>query len=174
VSLNTDPLRLVAFIGKRLTIGAGGVQMRHVLLLTTVLCAACTREKAGNASASAYTSDSGTNSGSELEAPRLIPAIQNQLNLMASGERPTDPENLTAYKNLAGDVVNSMAADLSRVGLADSGAFRRLRDSVMDDLGGRAGSESKLDRRKLNDHIARMQRLISMYQQAMRGAGDRQ
>jgi hypothetical protein len=160
--------------------------MRHALLLltTTVLCLACTRERAGNASASAYTSDSdssvkaagieGTNSGSELEAPRLIPAIQNQLNLMASGGPPTDPENLTAYKNLAGDVVNSMAADLSRVGLADSGAFKALRDSVMDDLGGGAGTESTLDRSKVNEHIARMRRLISTYQQAMRSAAGRQ
>jgi hypothetical protein len=158
--------------------------MRHAFLfLTAVLCAACTREKAGNASASAYTSDSdssvraagveGTNSGSELEAPRLIPAIQNQLNLMAAGEQPTDPENLTAYKNLAGDVVNSMIADLSRAGMADSGGFSALRDSVMDDLGGGAGTQSTLDRSKLPEHIARMRRLISTYQQAMRSAGDR-
>ena len=155
---------------------------RTLLLLTAVLCAACSREKAG--SASAYTSDSdssaraagveGTNSGSELEAPRLIPAMQNQLNLMASGDQPTDPENLTAYKNLAGDVVNSMIADLHRAGLADSGSFRALRDSVMDDLGGGAGTESRLDRSKLNEHIAQMRRLISMYQQAMRSTGDRQ
>jgi hypothetical protein len=130
-----------------------------LLLLTAVLCAACTREKAGSASAAAYTSDS----GSELEAPRLIPAIQNQLNLMASGVQPTDPENLTAYRNLASDVVNSMAADLHRAGLADSGDFKALKDSVVDDLGGGAESESKLDRPKLPEHIARMRRLISMY-----------
>ena len=155
-----------------------------LLLLTAVFCAACGRERAGNTSASAYTSDSdssvkaagveGTNSGSELEAPRLIPAVQNQLNLMAAGREPTDPENLTAYKNLAGDVVNSMAADLRRAGLADSGDFRALRDSVMHDLGGGAEGESKLDHSKLNEHIGRMRRLISMYQQGMRSAGDRQ
>lgn len=159
--------------------------MRHsLLLLVGVFCAGCGREKAGNTSASAYTSDSdssvraagveGTNSGSELEAPRLIPAMQNQLNLMASGEQPTDAENLTAYKNLAGDVVNSMAADLSRVGLADSGDFRALKDSVMRELGGGAGTESKLDRSKLNQHIGRMRHLISTYQQAMRSAGERE
>jgi hypothetical protein len=152
------------------------------LLLIAVLCAACTRENAGRASASAYTSDSdsgvraagveGTNSGSELEAPRLIPAIQNQLSLMAAGEQPTDPENLTAYKNLAGDVVNSMGSDLSRVGLADSGSFQALKDSVLDDLGGGAGTEASLDRSKLKGHIPRMRRLISMYQQGIR-SGDR-
>ena len=158
--------------------------MRHVFLVATAaLCVACSRERAGNASASAYTSDSdsavkaagieGTNSGSEMEAPRLIPAIQNQLNLMAEGEQPTDRENLTAYKNLAGDLVNSMVADLSRVGLADSGAFKALRDSVMDELGGGAGTESTIDRSKLGEHISRMRRLISMYQQGIRGAGDR-
>jgi hypothetical protein len=158
--------------------------MRYAfLLLAAVLSAGCTRDKAGHASASAYTSDSdsavraagveGTNSGSELEAPRLIPAIQNQLNLMAAGEQPTDPENLTAYKNLAGDVVNSMAADLYRAGMADSGDFQALRDSVMDELGGGAGTGTTLDRSKLQEHIGRMRRLISTYQQAMRSAGDR-
>jgi hypothetical protein len=66
-----------------------------------------------------------------------------------------------------------MAADLHRVGLADSGSFRALGDSVMEDLGGGAGTESRLDRSKLPQHIARMRRLISIYQQAMREAGDR-
>jgi hypothetical protein len=157
--------------------------MRPVFMwLTVVVCVACSRERGGNASASAYTSESdsavraagveGTNSGSELEAPRLLPAIQNQLTLMASGAQPTDRENLTAYKNLAGDVVNSMVADLSRVGLADSGAFRVLRDSVMKELGGGAGTESKLDRSQLPGHIARMRRLISMYQQAVGSSGE--
>jgi hypothetical protein len=141
-----------------------------LLLLTAVLCAGCTREKPGSASASAYSSDN----GSEVEAPRLIPAIQNQLNLMASGVQPTDPENLTAYKNLAGDVVNSMAADLHRAGLTDSGGFRALKDSVVHDLGGGAEGESTLDHLPLNQHIARIRRLIAMYQQAMRSGGDRQ
>jgi hypothetical protein len=151
--------------------------------MAAALCAACTRENAGNASASAYTSDSdssartsgfeGTNSGSELEAPRLIPAMQNQLNLMSSGGQPTDPENLNAYKNLAGDVINAMGADLYRVGLADSGNFQALRDSVLDDLGGGAGTDSDLDGPKLKQHIPRMQRLISMYQAGLKGAGDR-
>ena len=154
-----------------------------VLLLAAALGAACSREKAGNASASAYTSDSdssaredglaGTNSGSELEAPRLIPAVQNQLNLMASGAQPPDPNNLTAYKNMAGDLINSMAADLSRAGYADSGNFRALSDSALRDLGGGAGTPSQLNRSKLPQHVDRMQRLIRLYQQTMRRAAER-
>jgi hypothetical protein len=157
---------------------------RDLLLLTAVLCAACTREKAGNASASAYTSDAdssaredglaATNSGSELEAPRLIPAVQNQLNLMMSGAPPAHPENLTAYKNMAGDLINSMIADLNRAGHADSGNFKALSDSVLDDLGGGAGTSSQLDRSRLPHHIDRMQRLIRLYQQTMRKSRDRQ
>jgi hypothetical protein len=150
--------------------------------MAAALSFGCSRENAGNASASAYTSDSdssakaagleGTNSGSELEAPRLIPAMQNQLNLMASGTQSANPDNLTAYKNLAGDLVNSMAADMYRVGLADSGSFKALRDSVMEDLGGGAGSSSTLDKSKLNEHISRMRRLLSIYQRSMRAASD--
>jgi hypothetical protein len=148
------------------------------------LCIACGREKAGNASASAYTSDAdssaredglaGTNSGSELEAPRLIPATQNQLTLMANGTQPPNPDNLTAYKNMAGDLINSMIADLYRAGYADSGNFRALGDSVLEDLGGGAGTSTRLDRSRLPQHVDRMQRLIRLYQQTMRKAADRQ
>jgi hypothetical protein len=156
---------------------------RVVLLLALVICAACGRDKPGNASASAYTSDadtsaredglSGTNSGAELEAPRLIPAIQNQLNLMANGSQPPNPDNLTAYKNMAGDLINSMIADLNRAGYADSGNFRAMSDSVLDDLGGGAGTSARLDRSELPQHVDRMQRLIRLYQQTMRKAADR-
>jgi hypothetical protein len=153
-----------------------------VLLLSAVLCAACGRERAGNASASAYTSGAdtsaredglaGTNSGTELEAPRLIPAIQNQLNLMAGGSQPPNPDNLTAYKNMAGDLINSMIADLYRAGYADSANFRALSDSVLDDLGGGAGTSSRLNRSELPAHVDRMQRLIRIYQQTMRKAAE--
>jgi hypothetical protein len=155
--------------------------MRQTLfILAMALVAACSRERAGNASASAYTSDSdssaredglpGTNSGSELEAPRLIPAIQNQLNLMTSAAQPPNPDNLTAYKNMAGDLINSMIADIYRAGYADSGNFRALADSVLEDLGGGAGTSAKLDRSRLPQHIDRMRRLIALYQQTMRKA----
>jgi hypothetical protein len=156
---------------------------RALILVAAALCIGCGREKAGNASASAYTSDAdssaredglaGTNSGSELEAPRLIPATQNQLNLMANGTQPPNPDNLTAYKNMAGDLINSMIADLYRAGYADSGNFRALGDSVLDDLGGGAGTTTRLDRSKLPQHVDRMQRLIRLYQQTMRKAADR-
>ena len=157
---------------------------RTLLLVVAGLYIGCGREKAGNASASAYTSDAdssaredglaGTNSGSELEAPRLIPATQNQLTLMANGTQPPNPDNLTAYKNMAGDLINSMIADLYRAGYADSGNFRALGDSVLDDLGGGAGTSTRLDRSRLPGHIDRMQRLIRLYQQTMRKAADRQ
>lgn len=155
-----------------------------LLLLAMALCAACSREKAGNASASAYTSDSdsgarevglaGSNSGSELQAPRLLPAIQNQLNLMAKGSQPANPDNLTAYKNMAGDLINSMIADIYRAGYADSGHFRALSDSILSDLGGGAGSPPKLDRSQLPQHIERMRRLIALYQQAVKNVPARQ
>ena len=158
-----------------------------VLLLGAVLCGACSgenRDSRGNASASAYTADAdssaredgvpGTNSGAELEAPRLIPAIQNQLNLMSSGSRPPNPDNLTSYKNMAGDLINSMIADLYRAGYADSGNFKTLADSILNDLGGGAGTTAKLEgsSARLPQHIDRMQRLIRLYQQTMRKAAE--
>ncbi|MEO7136987.1 MAG: hypothetical protein ABI037_04690, partial [Gemmatimonadales bacterium] len=88
---------------------------RVPLLALVLILSACGRESpetaaSGTALASPYTADSkdraredgleGTHSGAELEAPRLIPAVRNQLDLMSSGS-PTNTENMTAYKNLA-------------------------------------------------------------------------
>src|SRR6185312_4996433 len=100
----------------------------------------------------------GTNSGAELQAPRLLPALQNQLNLMAKGGQPANPDNLTAYKNMAGDLINSMIADIYRAGYADSGRFQALSDSVLQDLGGGAGTSATIDRSELPQHIQRMRR----------------
>ncbi len=114
----------------------------------------------------------GTNSGAELEAPRLIPAVKNQLELMASGSQ-VSRENMTAYKNLAGDLVTSMQADLYRVGLADSGHFKVLSDSVVEDIGGGTGTAAGPEPSKVPQHVSRMRRLIELYQGSMRGAADR-
>lgn len=162
--------------------------MRRIQLLAlAVTLSACGRERPetgarGAASASPYTADSenraredgleGTNSGSELEAPRLIPALRNQLELMSSGSQ-TSTENLTAYKNLASDLVTSMQADLYRVGFADSGQFRALSDSVLEDIGGGTGTAAGPEPSEVKEHVARMRRLLELYQQTMRGAANR-
>ncbi len=162
--------------------------MRRVqFLVLALILSACGRESPetgarGAASASPYTADSengaredgleGTNSGSELEAPRLIPALRNQLELMSSGSQ-TSTENLTAYKNLASDLVTSMQADLYRVGFADSGQFRALSDSVLDDIGGGTGTAAGPEPSEVKQHVARMRRLLELYQQTMKGAANR-
>jgi len=160
--------------------------MRHLLLLAAFLVAACSETPEtgarGTASASPYTADSamearddaleGTSGGTELEAPRLIPALKNQLTLMSRGSEANE-DNFTSYKNLAQDVINSMVADLHRAGYSDTGAFRALKDSVLDDIGGGASSEPDLDRSEIPRHVKRMERLIAMYQQAMHKGADK-
>jgi hypothetical protein len=162
--------------------------MRRVQFLAlAIVLSACTRESPesgarGAASSSPYTADSenraredgveGTNSGSELEAPRLIPAVRNQLELMSGGSQ-TSTENLTAYKNLASDLVTSMQADLYRVGFADSGQFRALSDSVLADIGGGTGTAAGPEPSEVKGHVARMRRLLELYQQTMKGAANK-
>ena len=158
----------------------------HFLLVALSL-SACNRESPetgtrGTASASPYTADSenraredgldGTTSGAELEAPRLIPAVKNQVELMASGS-DISRENLTGYRNLVSDLVTSMQADLLRVGLADSGQFKSLSDSVVEDLGGGTGTVNGPERSQVPAHVSRMRRLIDVYQETMRGAADK-
>lgn len=160
---------------------------RVQLLALAILISACGRETPetgarGTASASPYTADSekraredgleGTNSGAELEAPRLIPAVRNQLELMSRGSQ-ANSENVTAYKNLVSDLVTSMQADLYRVGFADSGQFRALSDSVLDDLGGVGTSAAGPKPSEAREHVTRMRRLLELYQQTMKGAANK-
>jgi hypothetical protein len=160
--------------------------MRHLLiLLLVVLSVACRRDKpetGAAASASPYTSESdtsatedgleGTVSGTELQAPRLIPAMRNQLELMRAGSQVNE-DNLTAYKNLASDLINSMAADLQRVGYTRTGRFKALSDSVLNDIGGGAGTPTDLKQSDLPQHIERMRRLLDLYQNTMRSEADK-
>jgi len=162
--------------------------MRRVHFLPlALLLYACGRESPetgarGTASSSPYTADSenraredgldGTNSGAELEAPRLIPAVKNQLELMVGGSE-INRENMTAYKNLAGDLVTSMQSDLNRVGFADAGHFKALSDSVVEDIGGGTGTADGPEPSQVTAHVSRMRRLVDLYQQTMRGAADR-
>jgi len=162
--------------------------MRRVhYLFMALLLYACGRESPetgarGSASSSPYTADSenraredgldGTNSGAELEAPRLIPAVKNQLELMAGGSE-ISRENMTAYKNLAGDLITSMQADLYRVGFADSGHFKALSDSVVEDIGGGTGTAAGPEPSQVTAHVSRMRRLVDLYQQTLSGAADR-
>jgi len=159
--------------------------MRPVQFLALALVlSACGRESPetgarGTASAPPYTADSENRTrendlegGAELEAPRLIPAVRNQLELM-SRDSQINRENLTAYRNLASDLVTSMQTDLYRVSYADSGQFRALSDSVLDDLGGGTGTAAGPEPSKVKEHVARMRRLLELYQQTMKGAANK-
>src|SRR5918999_1193141 len=59
--------------------------------------------------------------GVEYEAPRLIPGVRAQMAQLREPEGATE-ENLTAFRNGVGTLVNAMQADLNRVG-ADTGTF---------------------------------------------------
>jgi hypothetical protein len=161
--------------------------IRVQLLALAFILSACGRESPetgarGSASASPYTADSenraredgleGTNSGSELEAPRLIPAVKNQLELMSTGSQ-SSTENRTAYKNLTSDLITAMQADLYRVGFADSGQFKALSDSVLNDIGGGTGTTAGPEASEVTEHVARMRRLLELYQQTMKGSANK-
>jgi hypothetical protein len=107
--------------------------------------------------------------GIEYEAPRLIPAVRQQISQLqepgGAGEG-----NLTAFRNGVGTLFNAMQADLNRVGVTDTGDFRSLGDSVMRELGGGAGEPAALEPEEVRPAVAQVERLIGMYEQRMRAA----
>ncbi|MFL5494569.1 MAG: hypothetical protein ACJ8DC_09335 [Gemmatimonadales bacterium] len=153
---------------------------RVALLLLGLTLAAC-REHAAETgrTASAYTNGSdtaaganlgGTTAGVEYEAPRLIPGMQAQMDrLLAPRDSVTDSD-LASYKNSAGTLINAMQSDLTRVGLADSGAFKALSDSVLNQLGGGTGVPDRIAGDRLSRNLGQMRRLVRVYQQWMRSA----
>ena len=106
-------------------------------------------------------------SGVELEAPRLIPAIRAQITEIENPRRATEG-NLTAFRNGVGTLVNAMEADLNRAGTTDTGYFYVLSDSIMREMGGGSGDVASIPPEKAPQAAAQVERLIKMYEERMR------
>jgi hypothetical protein len=150
---------------------------RATIWLTLILVLACRERRSGVPETG--TPDVGARTGSaeleddeagvEYEAPRLIPGIRAQIAQLRTPEGATQ-ENLAAFRNGVGTLVNAMQSDVNRVGATDTGAFRSLGDSVMREFGGGAGSPPNLKVEEARPAIAQVERLIGLYEERMRAA----
>jgi hypothetical protein len=111
----------------------------------------------------------GTHTGVQLEAPNRIPGV---LAALQGVKGQPDKRNLTALRGNLGDLEDAMANDLVRAGLADTGQFHALRDSLAKDFGGGPGSLAQDAKPGLVERVdARVRRLIDVYQGMMEAAG---
>jgi hypothetical protein len=141
--------------------------MRSSLLCLTLvlILAGCGEPRSGRAEAdvSEVAARSGDGKspqaepGVEFEAPRLIPGIRAQMIEIERSQAPSEG-SLTEFKNGVGALIDAMKADLNRVGMTDTGAFRALGDSINREIGSGAGTAARVDR------------LIGMYEERMRRA----
>jgi hypothetical protein len=107
----------------------------------------------------------GTNTGIEFEAPRRIPGVFAALSQVA---REPDRRNLTALRGDLGTLEDAMRNDLYRVGLADTGAFSALVDSLAHTLGGGPGGLTKpVDPKEVPKLENWVRRLVEVYNQMM-------
>jgi hypothetical protein len=156
--------------------------MRQIPILLTLLAVltACRQDGAETARAqpgqpadseltvAADTVDAG-GTGFEYEAPRLIPAMRAQLEVMGGGGAGATEGNVSGYKNAAGDLVNAMLTDLNRVGSSEVDGIRALGDSVVNLVGGGTGVPDA-GAEDLARSAELMGRLIERYQAAMRAS----
>jgi hypothetical protein len=178
VSADTDRPRAVGLITGQAQSESGDRAMRGYLALAGVTVMLACREAAppaGERTGSPYSTgeDSaargqrieGTGTGVELETPVRIPGILAALDQV---KRQPDKENLTALRGNVGSLEDAMRHDLTRAGLADTGEFRALTDSLARDLGGGAGGLSDDPK---PDRVARVEvrvrRLIDVHQRMM-------
>ena len=155
--------------------------MRRIAMILVLLSAmsGCRRTgtrsstQPGGAADSALTAAGDTlesaRAGVEYEAPRLIPAMRAQLEVMGGAGAGATEGNVTGYKSMAGHLVDAMLTDLNRVGSSEVDGIRALGDSAVNLVGGGTGvptpSPEDLARSR-----AVMTRLIARYQEAMRAA----
>lgn len=120
----------------------------------------------GSDSGAARQQTEGIGTGVEFEAPRRIPGV---LAALEQVKRQPDRRNLTALRGDLGTLEDAMRNDLYRVGLADTGQFHALVDSIARDLGGGPGG---LAEEPEPDEIPRLEdrvrRLIQVYDRMMR------
>jgi hypothetical protein len=153
--------------------------MRQIpILLLLLALAACRPEGGETARAQPYSAADSlgmagdtteARNGVEYEAPRLIPAMRAHLQVMAGGGAGATEGNVTGYKNMAGDLVTAMLADLHRVGSSEVDQVRMLGDSVVNLVGGGTGVPDT-NPEDLARSTELMGVLIDRYQEAMRAA----
>jgi hypothetical protein len=107
----------------------------------------------------------GTNLGVGFEGTQRIPGVIVTLNELEASGRAPSKENLTALRGQLGTLEDGMRDDFRRVGLADTGAFHALTDSIAHQMGGGPGGTAKhLSDREFAELSGRVRRLISVYQ----------
>jgi hypothetical protein len=162
--------------------------MRPMALLSLLLLssAACHRgddlaSRPGSRTASPYSTGTdsgsvgqrveGTNTGVSLEAPAKIPGVLTALHQIAGPGKAPDKAAVTALRGNLGGLEAAMRADFGRAGLANTGAFHALSDSISEQLGGGAGGlANSLDARGAQLLSGRVQRLVQTYNAWMRTA----
>jgi hypothetical protein len=160
---------------------------RATTLLTLLLCAAACRRgddlasrpgartaspySAGTDSASVAQRVEGTGTGVGFEAPAKIPGVMTALQQITAPGKAPDKAAVTALRGNLGVLEDAMRNDFARAGLADTGAFHALTDSIADQVGGGAGGlASALDAKGARQLSNRVQRLVQTYNDWMRTA----
>lgn len=150
---------------------------RHLLVAALLsLLAACNAPPRAPKTASSYAGRADTVPqtllGSQLQADSFVAPIRDQLRRFARSPAERTQGNVTAYKFQLASLTNAMQADMTRVG-GNVDAVRSLGDSVMNDLGGGTGPARGFDNSadgeaRLRQHTARVERLIGLYESAIR------
>ena len=113
----------------------------------------------------------GNVSGVEFEAPRLIPGVRAQIAEIEDPQGAEEP-NVAPFRNGVGTLIDAMVADLNRVGVTDTGSFAALADSILRAFGGGASDLPDIAPDEARQLAPRVERLIGIYEERMRKAGN--
>ena len=131
-----------------------------------VTLAACGRKPE---TADAPAADSaGKMTGMAMQSMQMMPAMRAHLDSMAAMRPEQLPAMMAAHQDLASRMMDAMDADMRGMNLQPDAAWTALSDSVRRDLADLPGLSGEAQRSRMEAHIARMQRTMTMHQGMMK------
>jgi predicted small lipoprotein YifL len=141
----------------------------HMMLtLAGVSLAACGKKP--EATQAAATDTTGKTTGMQMAAQgmRMMPMMSAHLDSLGAMQPAQMAANMAAHQDLASRMMDAMGADMRGMNMQPDSAWAVLADSLRQDLGALSGLTGEALKGRMEAHIGRMRRMMTMHQGMMR------
>lgn len=145
------------------------MRVTHVVLaLVVVTLAACGRKRE---TAQPPASDTAGETGGmqmTMQGMQMIPLMRAHLDSLGAMEPAQMAAAMTAHQDLASRMMDAMGADMRGMNMRPDSAWAALGDSLRQDLAELPGLSGGALKTRMQAHVGRMQRMLTMHEGMMR------